>query len=342
MRKKPQVVIFFGGDKSSADLSAETGHWMCQYIPRSKYQIKPVRITEDGNWQVPLGNLPQKGDVAGVLENLFQATTPTKPTAALQRLLNNDVHLLGSTLRGHNGDDGGIATLGELLNIPVIGSPASACAITSHKDRCANHLADIVETPYTLKFNHNTPTEEIVEEIRSTMMPGLFVKGATSEGSNSIVHAESIEDLAAAVSNNKHHPEILVQERIPGQEINLSLFANENGKVTALPATNINPKHASYYDHLAKRIPGRAHLQNSEQNDKVVREAEEIAREVWEELGLQDYASFDFVSTPNEIVLLEVNTIPVMSAATPLLQQLQVAGLHPTSFLELLVRNNLR
>ena len=61
--RKPRVVVFFGGDVGSFDLSEESGYWACQYIPRTKYDITPVRVNHDGNWQVPLGGLPQRGPV---------------------------------------------------------------------------------------------------------------------------------------------------------------------------------------------------------------------------------------------------------------------------------------
>src|SRR5688572_19782666 len=133
MKSLPHVVVFFGGTTGSHDLSQETGYWVCNYLPRTKYRVTPVRITSDGQWQVPFGGLPQQGPVDRMVEMLFAAVRPVSPSEGLQRLLRHPVQSLMTTLRGPGGNDGALQTLGKTLHIPVVGSDSQTCQQTSLK-----------------------------------------------------------------------------------------------------------------------------------------------------------------------------------------------------------------
>ena len=88
---RPRIVVFTGGQEEHAKLSRESGTWMCQYIPRSQYDVVPVEVTEDGMWKGPVGSLPKGGDIARTIEMLFKATAPQEPAKALEKLLSKPV-----------------------------------------------------------------------------------------------------------------------------------------------------------------------------------------------------------------------------------------------------------
>ena len=100
LHRKPHVVVFYGGSSGNEDLSTETGQWVCEYIPRSKYQVTPVEVTQDGKWKVPLGSLPTSGAVARVMQMLSKAVSPLVPAKALERLFTRPVDAFVSLLRG--------------------------------------------------------------------------------------------------------------------------------------------------------------------------------------------------------------------------------------------------
>jgi D-alanine-D-alanine ligase len=334
--RKPHVAVFFGGTSDSHDLSQETGYWVCQYMPRTKYAVTPVHVTAEGNWQVPLGTLPQHGPIDRMLDMLFKGIEAVVPSQGLQRLLRHPIAAFMTTLRGPGGDDGAFHSLGNALRIPVVGSNATTSQQAYHKHLGAAHVDDIVTSPYTLHFRHHQPTLDIVEEIRNELIPPLFIKPAAQEGSVGVELVESLDELAAAVNRAKHsQTDILAQELLRGTEINLSLFEDNRGILQTLPPTIVLPKKATFYDHLSKRRPGRVMLHSTPQADNpVLLQAEAIARDVYQQLGCKSYASFDLIHNDGVIDLLEVNTIPTLTELTPLKQQLQVAGLHPTQMVD--------
>ena len=81
-------------------MSEETGLWLCYFLPRSRYQVTPVRVTPEGRWQVPLGNLPERGPIKKMLSNLFQVVPSVLPSRGVERLLRRPVDALATVLRG--------------------------------------------------------------------------------------------------------------------------------------------------------------------------------------------------------------------------------------------------
>jgi D-alanine-D-alanine ligase-like ATP-grasp enzyme len=170
----------------------------------------------------------------------------------------------------------------------------------------------------------------IINDARSALVPPLFVKPVQQEGSVGVVEAVTADELGQAVTAAGRHGDVLVQQRTPGTEVSVTLYDDERGRVRSLPATVVVPKTGRYFDHLAKRRPGRVALHTLHRHDNaLVDEAEAIARDVYREIGGQGMISFDVVVGEETTELLDVNTVPTLSRQTPLLQQLQVARVHP-------------
>lgn len=339
----PHIVVFFGGTSGSHDLSQETGYWVCNYIPRSKYRVTPVRITTDGQWQVPLGGLPQQGPIDRMVEMLFANVRPVSPTEGLQRLLRHPVRSLMTTLRGKGGDDGAFHTLGATLQIPVVGSDSHTCQQTSLKHVCAQRVEDLVTTPYSLYFRATTPDETIADAVRAVFQPPFFIKPATEEGSVGVQEVHNMDELLPAIRHTKARGDVIVQERLPGTEMTVTVLEDAQGHITVLPPTIVVPNKISFYDHLAKRRAGRVTLHTPDPTtNRIVAQVQNIARDVYQQLGCQGYASLDFIANNDDIDLLEVNTIPTLTTLTPLRHQLKAAQLHPTKMIDDLIAPTLR
>jgi D-alanine-D-alanine ligase len=334
--------VFYGGSPSNYDLSSETGVWVCQYIPRSKYDVTPVQITPYGQWRVPIGNLPRSGPVRKTMQMLAQAVRPLAPPRALDRLLGQPMDGIVTVVRGRGGDDGSMHSLGRTLNIPVIGSPLSTCQQTSNKHLFSQAVSQLANTPYSVRYRRGTPAEHIIEDARSQFVPPLFVKPATEEGSYGIEYVDNLDELAAAVHSVSQKNDVLLQERMPGMEISLTLLQDKHGKLHSLPPTLIQPRKAPFYDSLSKRRRGRATLHSlSAQDNPILVEAVAIARDVYDELGCRGMASVDMIAGDDIVDVLEVNTVPTFSDMTPLKYQLKAGNLHPSALLDHIIRRSL-
>ncbi len=340
--RRPHIVVFFGGEATSRDLSAETGYWLCQYMPRDTYDITPVHVSADGRWQVPLGSLPRHGSIEKMMEYLYRGLRALSPMAALERLAERPVSAFYSVLRGKGGDDGGLHSMGHLLNVNVVGSPALTCQQTHNKRLAHTLLREVATVPSANFYSAVLPVEEIVQDVTSSLELPVFIKPVMQEGSAGCEYATTIEELRAAIIRAQQFGEIMVQERARGAEISVSLIDTGAPEPLMLPPTLVVPRHASYYDYAAKRRSGRVTLQTEESDsNSLLMEAEAIARDIYTELGCQGYASFDFVADDASVDLLEVNTVPVASEATPFLHQLGAGKVSPTAWLTSQIRRSL-
>lgn len=336
--RKPHVVIFFGGESHNQDLSNATGYWACHFVPRDRYDVTPVHIRHDGTWQVPLGSLPRQGPIARMLKGLFSSLRAVTPADGLARLLRRPASAFMSVIRGRGGDDGAIASLGASLNIPVIGSSARTSLQAYDKRLFAQRVHDIATIPRVLDFLPRQSVDDMVTATRNALVPPLFVKPTALEGSVGVERVASLDELTAAVQRARSMGEVMVQAQARGTELSLTLLNDERGRLQVLPPTLIVPRLTTYYDHLAKRQPGRVTLHTPQENNRLLQEAVEIARNVYERLGCRGYASIDMVADDTSIDVLEINTILTASGTTPLQQQLKVAGIHPSFVLDRLIR----
>lgn len=343
LSKKPNIAVFFGGADGSYDLSEESGYWACQFIPRSIYQITPVRILPNGQWQVPLGNLPAQGPIKKMISGIFSALPALSPVKGLERLLSRPVNAIMTLIRGRGGDDGSLHGLGNTLSIPIVGASLPVCQQTSNKAICHRQVQDIVNSPASLHFKKNELLDSITSRIRRTFVPPLFVKPVYQEASVGVEEITSLDELNAAVLQAQVAGDILVQMKAPGEEVSLTLFDDAKGKIHTLPPTVITPLKSTFYDQLAKRRPGRVSLNTSfnQLPATAFNQIREKAAAIYQELGCNGIISFDFMVNQTGGTFLEMNTVPSLTRLTPLFHQLKAQGMNPAQLLDQQIRSAL-
>lgn len=336
---RPRIVVFTGGQEEHAKSSRESGTWMCQYIPRSKYDVTPVEVTHDGQWKVPLGSLPKGGDVARTLEMLFQATAPQDPKQALERLLHKPVDSIITLMRGKGGDDGAMHSMGDMLGIRVAGSGHHVSQNAFNKHRFAHTLSSVAPTPHSQLVRHTQTNEDTARSLWGEFIAPFFVKPVHGSGSHGIVRVEHFDDLHTALQRAKTaNQDVLVQEYRPGLELSVTLYIDTKGVLRALPPTIITPKFSSFYDYAGKQHDNGAHFHNVHESDSsLVEQAQAIAHEVYETLGCSGIATVDMIANDGAIDVLELNTIPSFHTSSPIHHQLRHAGIHPENLISSLL-----
>lgn len=332
---RPRIVVFTGGQEEHANTSRESGTWMCQYIPRSKYDVTPVEVTHNGEWKVPMGTLPKGGDIARTMEMLFKATTPQDPKKALERLLNKPVDSIITLMRGKGGDDGAMHSMGNLLGIRVAGSGHHAMNATFNKHRFAHAVSHVTPTPYSRLIQHVETMEDTARNIWSEFITPFFVKPLYGAGSHGIIRVENFSDLEHAITTAKQaKKDVLVQEYRPGLELSVTVYLDQKGAMHALPPTIITPKTSSFYDYHGKQRGTGAHFHSIHESDATLAEqAEAIAQEVYESLGCSGIATIDMIANDGAIDVLELNTIPTFHTGSPIHHQIKQAGIHPENLI---------
>ncbi len=332
---KPRVVVFMGGETAHANASRQSGAWLCNYIPRSQYDVVPVEVMPDGQWKVPLGNLPKSGNVARAIDMIFQATLPKEAKHALARIMEKPVHYFTTLLRGKGGDDGALHGLGSMLDVRVTGSNRTAMQTAFHKGQMLHALSHVAPTPHSEVILHDDNLENIEEDIWSSFIPPFFIKPIHGAGSHGVIRVQAFKDLRNAIMDAKEKKiDLLAQELAPGLELAVTVYTDANGTLHALPPTIVTPKAASYYDYHTKQNDNGAHFHPVHETDSaLVQQAEYIAEDVYRTLRMNGIATIDMMAHDGAVDVLDVNTVPSFHSASPIHHQLKHAGIHPEQFL---------
>lgn len=341
MKRKPRVAVFYGGGQDNRDLSYATGQWVCEHLPRSQYEVIPVHVTADERWQVPLGSLPASGSVGRVMEMLAGAVPIMARARALPRLLDRGPDVLMTLVRGAGGDDGSIQGLANTVGVAAVGPTPAVCVTTADKQACARAIETIALSPFAIPVAHTLSAAEASEVVLEQLPPPFFVKPRATEGSVGVSRVESAPELASALVAARTRGDVLVQEAPSGVELSVTVYEDEHGRLHVLPPTVVHPLRAKFFDALAKRRAGRVKLVSGNPSDAIVQQAAEIARAVYQQLQARGALQIDMIAHAGGIDVLEVNTVPVASAHTPLLAQLSEAKVSPTQFVDGLVRRAL-
>ncbi len=332
---RPRIVVFTGGQKEHATASLESGKWVCEYMPRLQYDITPVEVTPEGKWKVPLGALPKTGHVHRTMDMLSSITEALEPHQAFGRLFSKPVDSIITLLRGTGGDDGAMHSMGNMLKVHVASSGQHTSEIASHKHRFAHAIRDIAPTPYSRFISHTMTAENLENELRQEFIPPFFIKPATGAMSHGIIHIQSDEDIPRAIRMFQKNPqEMLVQEQLPGMELTVTIFTDSKLILHTLPPTIITPKGASFYDYHSKQRESGAHFHPVHKTDStIIEQAQEIARNVYNELECKGIVTIDMIANDGAIDVLELNTIPTFHPASPIIHQLKTARMHPSELL---------
>jgi D-alanine-D-alanine ligase len=341
MKRKPRVAVFYGGTSDNRDLSVATGQWVCEHLPRSRYEVIPVHVTANEQWQVPLGSLPASGHIGRVIDMLAGAVPALPRAQALPRLLNREPDLLMTLLRGAGGDDGSIQGLANTVGVAAVGPSPAVCITCADKQASARAIEAIALSPFAISVEQATPTAEAVESVLEQLPPPFFVKPRGTEGSIGVNRVEGASELAAALAAARARGDALVQEAPQGKEITVTVYDDEHGRIHVLPPTEVLPLRSKFFDSLAKRREGRVKLISADPHEATAQQAMEIARAIYLHLQARGALQIDMMAHAGGIDVLEVNTVPVASAHTPLAAQLAAGKVTPGQFVDSVVRRAL-
>ncbi len=236
-------------------------------------------------------------------------------------LAREQVEIAFIALHGRYGEDGAIQGLLELMDIPYTGSGvlASALALNKIYAKAAFRAAGLKVAPYTvLRRGETLDTATTGFTLPVVVKPS---QEGSSVGISIVKTADKIGpalDLAFAYDR-----EILVEQFIEAREIQVGILADR-----AMGAIEIVPLN-EFYDFEAKYTSGKAeHIYPARLKEDLYRQALETGLAAHRALGCSDYSRVDLLVTEQEeCFVLEVNTLPGMTATSLLPEIAQGCGI---------------
>ena len=241
-------------------------------------------------------------------------------------------------MHGRFGEDGTVQGLFEILGIPYTGSGVLASALAIDKAMSKRVFSSCgIPTPRWLALQA-AQIETDVESVarRAVDLFGLpMVVKPNSHGSSVGVgiprtQLELAEALEVAASHDRC---VLVEEFIGGTELSVGVLGNDDPE--ALPVVEIVPR-SGFYDYESKYTPGATEeIIPARIPDALAASAQSLACLAHIALGCSGMSRVDMKLKGHTVYVLEVNTIPGMTALSILPAAALRAGI---SFPELLDR----
>jgi D-alanine-D-alanine ligase len=316
-----RVAVLAGGRSSEHDISLDSARSVAAALDPDRYEVVPLEIGRDGRWALPAGD--RRGDELPPLTGSSTETMPVLADSTPAAVL-DEVDVVLPILHGPFGEDGTVQGLLELAGVAYVGSGVLASALCMDKDAFKQ-----------IMFAQGIPVAEHValrpgDDIRNPFGYPVFVKPARLGSSVGISKVRSERELAPAVELARHHDDkVLVEEFVPGMEIEVALLGDNRGPVASLPGQVVSYK-ADWYDYASKYDEGGSELNIPPPglSDMQVERAQQLAVQAFVATDCEGMARVDFfVREPDdEIVLNELNTIPGFTATSFYTRLLEASG----------------
>ncbi|HEU5299670.1 MAG TPA: D-alanine--D-alanine ligase [bacterium] len=357
--KKLRVAVLMGGPSPERDVSLGTGEQIVAALDPQRYSVLPVEITKDGKWlprpeMVPLpapSSAPAPGGglaaAARRVPGLMRGRIEPAPTTYDRFVEREQVDVAFIAMHGPYGEDGTMQGLLELLGIPYTGSGVLASALAMDKLRSRQIFEwHRLPVPGYLSVSRNVWRDRahVHHQVETLIGYPCVVKPNAVGSSIGISLVRDAQRLEAAVKTAfGFGPIVLVEEYVAGVEITCGIVDDpDTGEPVPLPLVEIVP-HADFYDYDAKYAAGGSdHIIPARVSEDVSKRAQALAVRAYQALGCEGMSRVDMIARETDIVVLEVNTIPGMTATSLLPDAAKAAGISFPDLLDRIIRSSLR
>ncbi|MDT9604128.1 D-alanine--D-alanine ligase family protein [Lactobacillus crispatus] len=315
MTKKLQVGLIFGGNSSEYEVSIVSGHNIYKAIDKDKFDVHPIWITNEGYFANEEESFKVLDDPSYQVKNPHKVNNISN-LIELENLPEIDVFF--PIVHGNLGEDGVLQGLFRLMDKPFVGDDVLGAAVTMDKEftkilaqRVGVPVADwisIKRFEYNDKNNDKLDYEKVAEKLGRDM----FVKPSNQGSSVGVSHVTNADEYAAALKEAfKYDDKVLVEETVPGTEVETAVLGNDKPIVAGVGQI-INAKGSfytyenKYNDNSTSKLQIPADLPQ-----EIIDTVRSNARKVYEVTESSGMSRIDSMLTPGgKVVLTEVNALP--------------------------------
>ena len=300
-----RVGVIMGGISSEREISLNSGKSMFERIDKNKYDVIEIILNE-------------KEDIINKVKEA-----------------NIDFALLA--LHGQFGEDGTVQAVLQTLDIPYSGCGSLSSALCMDKDMTKRVLR--FGNVRTADWIIATSVESIDYEAIEKMGYPVFIKpnsGGSSVATNFIKKREDVEE--AVVEALKYDKEVMIEQYIKGDEITCPVL---DGKL--YPIVAIKPK-GEFFDAVSKYSLGDDAAEEFviDLEGELQKEVEFMALETYKLLKCSVYSRVDMIVSNGVPYILEVNTLPGMTATSLFPKSVASVGIDYSKFIDLIIEGSLK
>jgi len=272
---KKRILVLCGGISKERLISLDTGKQVANELKKNKYTV----ITSEPD------------------HNLLKNIKLFKPD------------IIFNALHGQFGEDGYIQTILETYKIPYTHSGVIASSIAMDKEISKKiFIKNKILTPKYIKFDYKKNKKNIIKIIEKKLKFPVVIK-PINEGSSVHVYICSKKDIIKNIKKLRTYNQILIEEFIPGREIQVAIMGNKT-----LGAIELEPKR-KFYDYEAKYNSNAKtkHIIPVTLSKKDLNKIINITLKAHKIIGCRGVTRSDFKFYNNKFHLLEINTQPGMT-----------------------------
>lgn len=309
-----------GGPSLEHDISIKTGENIINFLDKVKYKPRSIVIEKDGRWPLEPAKLKKQFDVAFI------------------------------AMHGTYGEDGTIQGILEEVGLPYTGSTVLTSALAMNKYASLQLLKDdgLIVPPSFLvsKTKWQEMPAAVVYHLKNFFGYPLIIKpndGGSSIATNIVENEYGLSGAFNEVFNVSRHA--LIQPYLSGREATCGVLDQGwAGSAYALPPTEIVSKVSRFFDYRAKYDPaGADEITPARFGEPVNKIIQRTAIRVHQILNCRHLSRTDFIVGNNgNIYILEVNTIPGLTAASLIPRAAQAIGISFSSLLDNIIKAALK
>ncbi|MGG6310922.1 D-alanine--D-alanine ligase [Paenibacillus macerans] len=299
-----RVGVIMGGTSSEREVSLMTGKEIVGRLDRSKYEVVPIEVA--------------------------------RREELIDQVRGIDFALLG--LHGTFGEDGTVQGVLETLGIPYSGSGVLSSSLCMDKNLTKRLLrAEGVSTPEWACLDRLSFTGGEWEKTLEPLGYPLFVKPNSGGSSIGVQRVDRKEGLRDALEEAfRWDSEVIVESMVTGQEVTCPVIDGE-----LLPVLGIRATGAEWFDYEAKYSDGGAEELPIALPADVDSRVHSAALGCYRLLKCSVYARIDMILKDGVPYVLEVNTLPGMTANSLLPRSAKAAGISYSELLDRIIELSL-
>jgi D-alanine-D-alanine ligase len=299
MKRSAKVAVVMGGSSAEREVSIQSGSGVLRALQSLGYEAKSVDYDD----------------------RFFDAMRELKPNVAF------------IALHGPGGEDGHVQALLEYLSIPYTGSGVEASALAMDKHLTKKLLA--AEGLPTAAWDLFDLSGGTLPLLPGSLDLPLVIKPRFEGSAIGVTIVKTHEQWTnAMLTASKTYAQILAEEFVEGREFTCAILGEE-----ALPIIEIVSNHDEFYTYAAKYEPGGStHVVPARIDEDLAARMQMLALSAHRLLGLRDYSRTDFlVSRDNRPYILEINSLPGMTATSLMPDACNAIGLGYEALVERLI-----
>lgn len=323
MSNKLNIAVLTGGNSAELEVSLKSASVVASNLDKAKYNVYKIDISN-----FPWSSVSSIGEEDKVDLNDFSLFT--------SKVKFDFVFI---AIHGTPAEDGKLQGYFDLIQLPYSAPSVLASAITFDKDITKSLVQDlpILLAKSVLLSSNSTITKSDI--LKQLALP-IFVKPNKNGSSYGVSKVKQENELEAALAKAfAYDDEVLVEEFIDGRELANGVFENMH-ELVVLPITEIVSEN-EFFDYEAKYQGKSKEITPAHLTKEQEARCYELSSIIFRRLKLKGFARIDYFLKGNDLYLLEVNTIPGLSAESILPQQALAKGYSLSEFFDIIIQSEL-